>query len=116
MNLSELPRLKFALDMMGLDNGSDVIADATIPPAWEMRARLAEDELLRLTDDDVITLVMGEETDATAVAERAEVSYEVICAAFDSGELSAIVFRPWQGIHDARAAEARGVRQRSRGE
>lgn len=106
MKLRELTRLASALDMLGLDNGADVNRDATIPKEWEMRCRVADDEILHLSADDVVTLAMGEETERERVVVRVPTADAVIAEAFD-GELSEQFFRPWRGIHDARRAEQR---------
>lgn len=107
MILSELPRLKLALDLMGVDNGANVVGDATIPEDWEMRARLAEDELLPLTTEDMETLTQGEHSDMEKVAVRALNAAAILDAAFDDGPLADLFFEPWGGIHDAREAEGR---------
>lgn len=107
MIIAELPRLKLALDLMGVDNGSNVISGATIPADWEMRCRLAEDELLQLSSADLKTLTQGECTDMDAVGERAPNAHEILHAAFDSGPLAEIFFDPWRSIFDAREAEDR---------
>lgn len=109
MKLCELPRLKHALDLMGIDNGADVHGDAAIPSEWEMRARLAKDELLQLTPQQVEDLVQGEEADQRFVAKDAPNADAILVAAFDSGELSNLFFEPWTSIYDARAAERRGA-------
>jgi hypothetical protein len=107
MILAELPRLHRAIELLGLDNGADPISKATIPPDWETRARIAEDELLRLTPAELEDLVYGEESDQKTVAPRAPAVDEILNAAFDSGELAELFFEPWRNIFDARAAEAR---------
>lgn len=107
MIISELPRLKLALDLMGVDNGSNVVSNATAPPDWEMRCRLAEDELLQLSPEDMETLTQGECTDMDAVGERAPNAHEILNAAFDSGPLAETFFDPWRSIFDAREAEYR---------
>jgi hypothetical protein len=112
MILAELPRLKSALDLMGLDNGANVVTTATIPADWEVRARLAEDELLHLRAEQVVTLTQGEQTEMEEAARRAPRAYEIINAAFDDGPLAQLFFEPWQNIFDARDAENRIARQR----
>lgn len=106
MKLNELPRLKHALDLLGLDNGGNVCGDAVIPAEWVARGQIAEDELLKLSPQDVETLVMGEHDDIQAMAERARAAHEFIEAAFDGGPLSWMM-DPWRSIHDAREAEDR---------
>lgn len=107
MIITELPRLKLALDLMGVDTGSNVISNATVPDDWEMRCRLAEDELLQLSPEDVETLTQGECTDMNAIGERAPNAHEILNAAFDSGPLAEVFFDPWRSIFDAREAEDR---------
>lgn len=107
MKLAELPRLHNAMVMMGLDNGSNALAEAVIPPDWETRAQIAEGELLDLMPSEVEDLVFGENTDQQAIVPRAPVANEVLNAAFDGGPLSDIFFVPWENIFDARAAEKR---------
>lgn len=109
MRLSELPRLKGALDMMGLDIGSNVLDESVIPPDWEMRAQLADDELLHMQPEEVVTLAGGEESEMLALAERAPNAHEIMNAAFDGGPLS-FFFDPWLSIFDARDAEERIAR------
>jgi hypothetical protein len=104
--LAELPRLHKALDLLGLDNGADVIPKAVIPETWVARALQAEDELLHLTPEEVETLVMGEHDDMAVIAKRAPAADDLIAEAFD-GELSDRFMNPWRGIHDARDAELR---------
>jgi hypothetical protein len=106
IKLAELPRLKNALTILGLDNGADVARHAIIPASWEVQARLAEDELLRLTPVQVTALAMGEETERNAVVKLAPNADAVLCAAFD-GPLADPVFRDWKSIFDARRAEQR---------
>lgn len=112
MKLAELPRLKGVLDLMGLDNGADVIATAPIPADWEMRARLAEDELLQLSASQVETLAMGECFEMEAVARLAPNAAEILEASFDDGPLAELFFTPWRSIYDAHDAEQR-VRKES---
>lgn len=107
MILSELPRLKLALDLMGVDIGSNVDGAAKIPADWEMRCRLAEDELLLLSDEDLHTLTQGECTDMDAVGERAPNAHEILNASFDDGPLAELFFDAWRNIYDAREAEDR---------
>lgn len=107
MILSELPRLKLALDLMGVDNGGNVVGDAKIPDDWEMRCRLAEDELLHLSSEDMETLTQGEETGQMTVAKRAPNADAILLAAFDDGPLAEMFFEPWRSIYDAREAEDR---------
>lgn len=107
VQFASLPRLFEAFELMGLDNGANVNPTATIPPEWETRARLAEDELLQLTRDELENLVYGEESDQKTIAPRAPAANEMLDAAFDGGELSEVLFAPWHNIHDARDAERR---------
>lgn len=107
MILAELPRLLNAIELLGIDNGANAIVTAVIPPEWEMRAKLAEDELLRLTHSEIEDLVYGEESDQKTVAPRAPAANEILDAAFDGGELSELFMKPWHNIHDARSAEQR---------
>jgi hypothetical protein len=116
--LSELPRLKLALDLMGVDNGANVVGDAKIPSDWEMRAQLAEDELLPLTNEEMEDLTQGEQGDLNVVAARVPNAAAILDAAFDDGPLAELFFDPWRGIHDAREAEERvalAVTSRQRG-
>lgn len=112
MKLCELPRLKQALDLMGVDNGADAIGEAVIPAAWEMNARLAEVELLQLSADEVKTLAQGEQSEQHVIAKLAPNADRILVAAFDAGELADIFFSPWRSIHDARAAEKRVAAER----
>lgn len=111
MQLAELPRLKAALDLMGLDNGANVCESVVIPPEWEMRARIAEDELLHMHPDKVMDLVFGEESDQRTVATGAPNADQILNAAFDGGELSEVIFEPWASIFDARDAEEKAARK-----
>lgn len=110
MILAELPRLHRAIELLGLDNGGNPGSKATIPLAWEIRARIAEDELLQLTPTEMEDLVYGEEDDQQIVAKRAPAANEIIDAAFDGGELSELLMEPWENIFDARVAERRAQR------
>jgi hypothetical protein len=107
MILAELPRLNLALDLMGVDNGSNVVATAKIPDDWEMRARLAEDELLPLTTEEMEDLTQGEQGDLNAVAARVPNAAAILDASFDDGPLAELFFEPWHNIFDARDAEDR---------
>jgi len=107
MILDELPRLKQALGLMGLDIGANAVGKATIPADWEMRARLAEDELIGLSPDSLHDLTQGEETDMNAAGELAPNAMAILDASFDDGELAETFFDPWLNIFDARAAENR---------
>jgi hypothetical protein len=107
MQIAELPRLKSLLDLMGLDQGANVVITAVIPSDWEMRARLAEDELLHLRAEQAVDLAMGEESDQRTVATIAPNADEFLNAAFDGGELDNLFYEPWRNIFDAREAEAR---------
>jgi hypothetical protein len=105
MLLAELPRVKAALDMLGMDNGANVRDRVVIPLEWEMRAQLAEDELLGLSVEETEELVYGEETEQRVVAKAAPNADEILNAAFDGGELAELLFEPWRNIFDAREAE-----------
>lgn len=108
MILSELPRLKLALDLMGVDIGSNVVGNAQIPADWEMRCQIAEDELLLLSDEDLHTLTQGECTDMDDIGARlAPNAHEILNAAFDDGPLAELFFDAWRNIYDAREAEDR---------
>lgn len=108
MILSELPRLKLALDLMGVDIGSNAVGNAKIPTDWEMRCRLAEDELILLSDEDLHTLTQGECTDMDDIgAKRAPNAHEILNASFDDGPLAELFFDVWRNIYDAREAEDR---------
>lgn len=106
MILAELPRLFAALDLLGLDNGSNAIAKAVIPESWQSRALQAEAELLHLTKDEIETLVMGEHNDQQVIAKRAPAADDLLAEAFD-GDLSETFMNPWRSIYDARDAELR---------
>ena len=107
MKINELPHLKRALDLMGLDIGANVHGEAIIPPEWETPCRIADTELAMLADEQVETLAQGEETDQKKIAKIAPNADHVFDAAFDNGPLADRFFAPWQNIYDARAAEER---------
>lgn len=107
MILADLPRLHNAIQLLGLDSGADAVPKAVIPPEWETRAMLAEDELLRLSRAELEDLVYGEEIYQITVAPLAPAANEILDAAFDGGPLSELFFEPWRNIYDARAAESR---------
>jgi hypothetical protein len=98
--------------MLGMDNGANVISAAVIPTDWETRARVAEDELLHLRAEQVVTLAMGEQSEQEEVAKRAPRANEILIAAFDGGPLAELFFEPWQNIFDARKAEQRITKSR----
>ena len=104
--LNDLPHLKRALDLLGVDNGATAKATAKIPPSWEMPAQLANEELRTLSPQEMETLVMGEESEAGVIAAKNKNADAVLCAAFD-GPLSDIFFEPWRSIYDARRTERR---------
>jgi hypothetical protein len=106
MKFGELPRLYNALTLMGLDNGASPNPSAVIPADWEARAKIAEDELLLLTQAETEDLVYGEEGDQKKIAPRAPTATEILDAAFDGGPLGDVVFVAWSSIFHARAAEA----------
>lgn len=120
MHISELPRLKDALDLMGLDNGANVNLEAIIPAEYEGCALAAEAELLQLPASDVETLAQGEETEQQDIAKSAPYANEFLNLCFDDGPMANIMFEPWRNIFDARASERRyarkGLRDRSKGE
>lgn len=105
--LATLPRLKTALDLLGLDNGADIIAGAIIPAEWADRARRAEIELASLRLAEIDDLVAGEQSAQREIAKRAPAADEIINAAFDAGELASAFFDAWQNIYEARDAERR---------
>lgn len=114
IRLGELPALKEAFDLMGLDIGADAMERGEIPDGWETRARLADEECSKLSRQELLTLTQGEEGEMAAIGLIAPNAHLVLDAAFDGGPLDSVVFRPWYNINDARKAETRVRRKRFR--
>ena len=105
--LVELTRLNRALDLMGLDIGSNPNPDAVIPPAWDIVCHLADEELKDLNENELIMLCQGCEDEMDAIGQKAPRTREILNAAFDDGELADTLFKPWANIFEARAATQR---------
>lgn len=107
IRLGELPALKEAFDLMGLDIGADVLPRGEIPNEWETRARLADEECSKLSRQQLLDLTQGEESEMAMVGLIAPNAHLVLDAAFDGGPLDSVIFRPWFNIYQARNAEKR---------
>lgn len=105
--LVELTRLNHALDLMGLDIGSDPKPQTVIPANWDVVCRLADEELSSIPENELIMLCQGCEDEMDAIGQKVPRAYEVLNAAFDGGELADTLFKPWANIMEARAAEQR---------
>jgi hypothetical protein len=114
MKLGEFKRLLELVRLMGVDNGADPDAEATIPSEYEQCARDAEIELRDLSGDDMEMLAYGEETEREGVAINCPQADRFLQAAFDDGDLSEIVFIAWQTALDSLEANGSPKSQKAR--
>ncbi len=102
--LKDFPRLHCAVRMLGLDIGANVIS-SEIPVEWLHRATLAEEELSKLTRQEMEFLVYGEAGEREALVDRCENADRFLEDTFD-GDLGEKFFKNWENMYDARKAEA----------
>jgi hypothetical protein len=101
MKLGELKRLSELIRLIGVDTGADANLEAVIPFKYESCTISAETELSILSANDMETFAYGEETERENIAENCPHAEIFAQASFDGGDLSEIVFIPWETALDS---------------